>query len=435
MASSANYRIGAINRSMLKWLVFASCFALAFMVVNAGAQPPKPDAAGDGSPLEAPAVPEMKARPAADRDLASSFVESLSANSKDGVLEVETGLSKILTTKVDLAAAGKPSLIALADPSVADFTVLSPRQIRITGHRIGETDLSIITPDGQTHSFRVSVTANLDMLRTQLHNTFPDAYVKLSQMREHVIVEGEARDKAQVAQILETIRAYLISVQAAQARRITGQSAPPAQMPPVRDRTAGQDRPARHETGSHTACRRTRTLAGLECRSRYPSSRRLSTGSVYPAPSRFFSRSRIAELNRTALRQIGADFLGIVPGSGATFGSQIGGSTISASGTAAARTLLGTASVAASPLTTAYGIFEKGDFEIFFSALRQNSLLKILAEPNLVTMSGHRPPSWMAANSPCRYQATHPAVPPRPPSSGRISVSSSVSSPMFRMMK
>jgi pilus assembly protein CpaC len=40
--------------------------------------------------------------------------------------------------------------------------------------------------------------------------------------------------------------------------------------------------------------------------------------------------------------------------------------------------------------TTAFGIFEAGDFEVFFNALRSNNLSKILAEPNLVALEGHQ---------------------------------------------
>jgi pilus assembly protein CpaC len=37
-----------------------------------------------------------------------------------------------------------------------------------------------------------------------------------------------------------------------------------------------------------------------------------------------------------------------------------------------------------------FGIFQKGDFEFFLTALRQNLVLKVLAEPNLVAMNGQQ---------------------------------------------
>src|SRR5262249_17615603 len=128
----------------------------------------------------------------------------------------------ILTTKEPIATAKTSALIAVGDPTVADFVVINPRQIRVVGQRIGVTDLSVTTSDNRTYNFDVRVVADLDVLRGQLHQIFPDASLKLAQLRDHIVVEGQARDTAQVARILETIRAYLASVQAGQLRRLAG---------------------------------------------------------------------------------------------------------------------------------------------------------------------------------------------------------------------
>src|SRR5207302_410403 len=50
--------------------------------------------------------------------------------------------------------------------------------------------------------------------------------------------------------------------------------------------------------------------------------------------------------------------------------------------------ITGIANAALGPSNTVFGIFEKSDFEFFLSALRRNTLLKILAEPNLVALNG-----------------------------------------------
>jgi pilus assembly protein CpaC len=109
-----------------------------------------------------------------------------------------------------------------------------------------------------------------------------------------------------------------------------------------------------------------------------------------PGSHQVLLKVRVAELNRTALRQIGADFLGLVPSTGAILGTQIGGGTITAQGLIANRALMGTAIAAASPSTTVYGIFEGAPFEFLLQALRKNTVLKILAEPNLVALNGHQ---------------------------------------------
>ncbi|MCH7750649.1 MAG: hypothetical protein IH898_00625 [Planctomycetes bacterium] len=98
---------------------------------------------------------------------------------------------------------------------------------------------------------------------------------------------------------------------------------------------------------------------------------------------------RIAELNRTALRKVGADILAIDSSTGNIVGTQIGGAIIEAAGLGG---LIGGAEELAGDIgssTTAFGIFPSGDWQILLNILRRNSVLNILAEPNLVALNGH----------------------------------------------
>jgi pilus assembly protein CpaC len=99
---------------------------------------------------------------------------------------------------------------------------------------------------------------------------------------------------------------------------------------------------------------------------------------------------RIAEMNRTGMRTVGCDFLALDPKTGALVGTQLGNSIVNGTGTVAARALTAAGSSAVAPATTAFGVFEGGHFDIFLTALRKNSLLRILAEPNLVAMHGQK---------------------------------------------
>ncbi len=83
------------------------------------------------------------------------------------------------------------------------------------------TDLSITTARNETYSFEVRVLADLTLIKGKLLTTFPDASIKLSQIRDHFVVEGEARDPAQIARIMQTITAYLASVFVEQGRTVT----------------------------------------------------------------------------------------------------------------------------------------------------------------------------------------------------------------------
>ncbi len=104
---------------------------------------------------------------------------------------------------------------------------------------------------------------------------------------------------------------------------------------------------------------------------------------------------RIAELNRTSLRQIGSNFLGVDPKTGAIVGSSIAGNTNfagqigQAGNLVAGNNLYGSANLGpATGQTSVFGIFQQANFEFMLNALRTNGLLKILAEPNLVALNG-----------------------------------------------
>lgn len=364
-------------------------------------------------------LPQIAPQPPMPNRDVHSFLESLRGN--DAAFDVVVGQGRVLTTKEDLTAGQNQPLVAVGDPTVIDFTVLNGRQIRITGQRIGATDLSITTADGRTFTFEVRVVADLSLLTGKLKAIFPDASLRLGQLRDHVVVEGEARDTAQVARIIETISAYLTSVQMGQSSRVQGQQGGPRLIGPAAEVGAGVapvvpgvSPDAAAESGGVAPV--IAPLFGAVS----PAIPALASPELNPlaqvagtvAPPRIINliripgsqqvllKVRVAELNRTALRQIGANFLGIDPSTGAIVGSQIAGTdtalgrigTVTATSTAAAvapRSLIGGAALPTNGTqTTVFGIFQDANFEFTLNALRRNSFLKILAEPNLVALSG-----------------------------------------------
>jgi pilus assembly protein CpaC len=307
----------------------------------------------------------------------AAFVENVSSN--DSVFEVLLGQGRILTLRENLTEGKTAPLVATGDPTVVDFVVINPRQLRVIGQRVGITDLSVTTATGKTYNFEVRVVLNLDLLRARLRCLFPDASLRLYPIRDQVAVEGEARDTAQVAKILEAIRAYLLSLQIAQARVVSGPAG--RYMPPagVEARPGGAP-PAigGPETAPPTSVQSFITPPSILNLIRVPGSHQV------------LLKVRVAELNRSALRQIGADILTGDPGNGAVIGTQIGGAAVAASANVMDRTLKALTSTSLTPTNTAFGIFERGDFAIFLSALRRNQILKVLAEPNLVALNGQQ---------------------------------------------
>ena len=104
---------------------------------------------------------------------------------------------------------------------------------------------------------------------------------------------------------------------------------------------------------------------------------------------------RIAELNRTAMRLIGCQ----LPGRGSPHRrhrrladrrvDRLSGDDRSTGNLLFGNQLSGTASLGPNGAnSTVFGIFQHANFEFSLTALRQNGLLKVLAEPNLVALNG-----------------------------------------------
>lgn len=315
-------------------------------------------------------------RPAAGAGSVADFVESLTSN--DAAIEITVGQGRILTTKVSLSVPGRPpATVAVGDPTVLDLVVLNSKQIRLIGNRIGVTDLSVTTPDGQVFSFEVRILADLNSLRGVLARVYPDTSVRVSQIRDHLVAEGQVRDTAQANRVLETIRVYLASVQASQARQIQGQDRTRAQPKDGPQPKGPDEEPV--AVGGDPSIRSTRSVI-------VPA--QVINLLQVPGPKQVLLKVKVAEINRTGFRQIGADILAVTP-SGTILGTQLGSATATTGANATAGGLQGFADLLNTGNTTAFGLFNNARLAIFVDALRRNALLKVLAEPNLVALDGH----------------------------------------------
>ncbi len=279
-----------------------------------------------------------------------AFVEPLRGN--DAAINLLVNQARILTLKKDITVGRAQPLIAAGDPTILDFVVINSRQLRITGRGFGVTDLSITTAQDETFAFEVRVVADLGLITSKLHAAFPDASVKLTQVRDHFVVEGEARDPAQITRIIETIRAYLNSVFLEQGRTVTasqtsqvlgalggprggagGQGGaggalgmPPGLVLPMQPGAAAT--PGIVPGAGVTPGAEGTEAAPVNPFAAYAASAELSGPNqirVLGAPPQIINllrvvgsqqvmlKVRIAELNRTAMRKIGANFLGVEP--------------------------------------------------------------------------------------------------------------------------
>jgi pilus assembly protein CpaC len=337
-----------------------------------------------------------------------SIVEGV--GSATSFLEVKVGQGRFLSLRENLVVPGQPApFIAVGDPNVADFFQVGPRQIRLLGKKMGTTDLSITTGSGKTYDFDVQVVADLETLRAQLRQAFPDATLQISQLRDKLVVEGQARDAPQISRIISTINSYMRSVQSIQIAGLVGN----AELPPGMANAPNNAAPAAGAPNAPDGANAstpptpsfTPTLNGTPVALGANGPTPVSPGAIaanqiatdaapiinlirVPTSQQVMLKVRVAELNRTSMRQIGADFLAEIPQFSTLFGSQIAGNGYT--GTLGNTTFAPGAArnLSLGSQATLFGTFSAGQFNVVLNALRRNNVLKVLAEPNLIALNG-----------------------------------------------
>lgn len=395
---------------------FRSLVAVAATLVAAAAtaqELPAPLVPLPPPPQVEPAVPEADPLPPPPGD---GTPKLSGGDASAGTIEVKVGQGRFLTFAEDLAQKGKPApFLAVGDPMVADFFQVGPRQVRLMGKRLGVTDFMVTTSAGRTYEYELRVVPDLAALDAELRRLFPDARLELSPLRDKVVVEGQARDAAEVARIISAIDGYIRNVQRVTVLGQVGeafgemQGTEPDEQGPAQAPASGGVGLAAEAVGSAAG-----VVGGMGpgAAASGPIAPPSTPGSVtanqiatnqvqvinlirVPTSQQVLLKVRVAELNRTAFRQIGADFLASIPEFGSLFGTQIGGSTY-APGQIGRTTFnpdidrVDPRSIAMAASSTLFGTFSGARFNTVITALRRNNLLKILAEPNLVTLNGHQ---------------------------------------------
>jgi pilus assembly protein CpaC len=281
----------------------------------------------------------------------------------------------------------------------------------------------ITTSSGRTFEYELRVVPDLTALGAELRRLFPDANLSLSPLRDKVVVEGQARDASQVARIVSAIDGYIRNVQrvmiagqVGDARNAIEQAEgadPNAPAGPPQDMALDERLTPGGFAGNLAGLGPVGGMAGggggMAGGGLTPpatpgsiTANQIATNQTQvinlirvPTSQQVLLKVRVAELNRTAFRQIGADFLAAIPEFSSLFGTQIGGSSY-VPGQVGRTTFnpilqdVDPRNLAIGAASTVYGTFSGARFNTVISALRRNNMLKILAEPNLVTLNGHQ---------------------------------------------
>jgi pilus assembly protein CpaC len=223
--------------------------------------------------------------------------------------------------------------VSIADPNVADVRVVTPLQVLLTSKSVGLTHLILWGETDKPLVITVDCRRNLDELRTQIQELFPEEKIKVGSVGELVVLSGKVNDLRIPARIAEV--AKLHSKQLANLVEVSG------------------DQQVQLEV-------------------------------------------RFAEVSRSGLRNMGVNFLwadastkygpfvGGYNTPGAVAGQVLGGLPIAGS-TAPPLQVPGTSNAFNLLFATGNATFP---FSAILSILVQSGLAKVLAEPTLVALSG-----------------------------------------------
>jgi pilus assembly protein CpaC len=115
---------------------------------------------------------------------------------------LEAGQNRLLVLSEEIGR------IAVADPQVADLKVVTPTQVLLTAKGVGSTDMTLWTRGNDPLVIALRVTRNLEGLRKQLKELFPNEQVAISTAGDLVVLTGEVSDVRMPERIAEVARLH-----------------------------------------------------------------------------------------------------------------------------------------------------------------------------------------------------------------------------------
>lgn len=243
------------------------------------------------------------------------------------------GQVNLLMNKSVVITTTKPySRVNVAQPDVADVNAVGGSSILVTAKKPGTTQLIIWDENDNTQVADIVVMLDVNSLQGEMTKMFPSEKIEVSGINGSIALRGKVKDLQTAEQAVQIASPY-----------------------------------------------GTKVLNFLE---------------TPGGGQQVVLQVRFAEVSRTATTALGVNF-GLADGTG-SFGNTVGNvsSLFPGNGSSGASGSLNgafnapTSSVGSGVTQFGGGVIGSTAFEVFLSALRDNNLLRILAEPNLVTTSG-----------------------------------------------
>ncbi len=307
--------------------------------------------AGGDEPAAAPPGGELTL--AAPRQDDAALVQSESDDRRLRVVvrrpEQRAERIRLVKSKSVVLELNRPiSRALIAQPETADVQVMSPTEIVVTGKEFGATQLTLFTEDGQQQLLDLLVEVDLPLLEDLIRAVAPTSQVQARSVAGTVVLTGTVSDTLTAERVGEI------------AELVSG---------------GKQGQTVKNQL----------VVAGVQ---------------------QVLIRCTVAEVNRTAMREL--DMNWFIGGSRWSrdffFANNLNGlnpTVVASSGLPnlllgqQTYSLLGNANIITTPNTNITLGFPRAELQFFIQALRQNGLIRVLAEPNLIALSG-QPASFLA---------------------------------------
>lgn len=278
-----------------------------------------------------------------------------------------------------------PTRVQIADQAIANFTLITEREISVAGEKVGSTLLNLwfadaTAPRGQkVLSFLVRVMPDPEAkhrlelvykaLEEEINRNFPNSWVQLTLVGDKLVVRGEAKDTVEAAQILQVVGANAPGGQQQNTGGLGGQFRQ-QQLGDLMNAPvdiASQNQNMLGMPQDFVAAQQQAAEVGISNQILRVNANVINLLRV-PGEQQVMLRVSVAEVNRNALRTIGVNF-----------------TITNDNGVKVFQQLAGAATIGAGNLPT---MLDNGQVSLAINALRTLSLARSLAEPNLVTSNG-----------------------------------------------
>jgi len=285
-------------------------------------------AAPTAAPVAPPSLP-TPSRPAASDAVFTATVQGPTDASQ---------LLRIVKDKSVILKLSRPiNTASIAQPEVADVTILSPTQVVATGKKFGTTQLVLQTSDGQQLIYDVLVEINVQLLEELVKSIAPLSHVRAQSLFDTIVLTGSVPDSTTASRIAEVA-----------------------------------------ELMSPGKVRNQMMVAGSQ---------------------QVLIRCTVAEVNKTALRELGVNWF--VGGTNWTRDFFVANNLdainpVFVQNRGLQNLLVGQQVFTLLPYQNGAGNqnltfgFPRADLQFFVQALRRNGLVRVLAEPNVTAINGQK---------------------------------------------